>query len=198
MARSFPFGFRVHIPEPVEVKMVSPTIAERDAIHPFERYRGLFTYVISEDAFYYLSNGITNNDWKEIGKPKAIEIFDVFTDQQQTIVSGYALKEFISANYVTTDQLNEAISLVTVPDHVKNITQEQINSWDEKKGDKNIIHVQTNPSMTWVVNHVLGVKPSVQTFLPNNKKIEGDIEHIDNNMLVVRFSRPYTGIVTLN
>jgi hypothetical protein len=200
MPRSYPVNFRIHIPEPVEVKMVSPTLAVRDAISPLERFKGLFTYVVEEDEFYYLSKGTTNNHWKLFGKSEiaAIEILDLFSDQPQTVISGFGLKAYLEENYVGKTEFNQAVASLQVADHVKAISQEQIQRWEASQGDKHLIHQQTSPSVSWLVNHGLGKKPAVQSFLPNNMKIEGKIEHLDNDMLTISFSKPLTGYVTAN
>lgn len=200
MARSFPVNFRIHIPEPIEVKMVSPTLALRDGISILERFKGLFTYVVEEDTFYYLSGGLTNNHWKEFGKSElgAIEILDEFSDQPQKIISGFGLKKYLEENYVTKTELNQAIQSLQVEDHIKAITEEEIQKWNSIEGDKHLIHTQTTASMTWLVNHRLGKKPAIQTFLSSGKKIESKLDHIDNNMLTVKFSKPETGYATTN
>lgn len=200
MARSFPVNFRIHIPEPIEVKMVSPTLALRDGISILERFKGLFTYVVEEDTFYYLSGGLTNNHWKEFGKSElgAIEILDEFSDQPQKIISGFGLKKYLEENYVTKAELNQSIQSLEIADHIKAITSEQIEKWDSLKSDKNVIHIQSVASMTWFVNHKLKKKPAIQSFLSNNIKIEGRVEHIDNDMLTVKFSKPLIGYVTAN
>lgn len=200
MAKSFPVGFRIHIPQPVEVKMVSTTLAQRDSIHEFERFRGLFTYVVEEDTFYYLSGGTTNSHWKPIGKSEihAVEILDDFEDTPQKIISGHGLKKYLDANYMTATEIEAAIEAVRVPDHVRLITEQQIQKWESIKGDRHVIHNQTSPSMTWVVNHQMNKRPALQVFLSDNRKIEGRTEHLDSNVSIIRFSRPYTGYVTAN
>jgi hypothetical protein len=71
--KSVPLGFRVHIPVPIEAKMICQTIEERNDIHFLERYPGLFSYVNSEGIFYYLKKGITNNDWAKFGQEDVIK-----------------------------------------------------------------------------------------------------------------------------
>lgn len=200
MARSFPVSFRIHIPEPIEVKMVSPTLSIRDSISSLERFKGLFTYVVEEDTFYYLSEGVSNNHWKVFGKSdiSAIEILDVFSDQPQTIISGFGLKKYLEDNYINKTEFNQTVASLIVADHIKGITQEQIQKWDSIEGDKNKIHTQTTASMSWLVNHRLGKRPAIQTFLSSGKKIEGKVDHIDNEMLTVKFSKPLTGYATTN
>lgn len=74
MPRSYPVNFRIHIPEPVEVKMLSLTLGARDAISPLERFKGLFTYVVEDDTFYYLSKGVTNSHWKPLATKAYVDL----------------------------------------------------------------------------------------------------------------------------
>lgn len=200
MAKSFPVGFRIHIPEPIEVKMVSPTLAVRNAIHPFERYKGLFTYVVEDDTFYYLSGGITDEHWKPIGKAELlqVEVFDEFNDTPGNIISGYGLKNYLEQNYMNANEVIQAIEAVMVPNHVKAITASEINKWNLLQTDKNLVYIQTFLSMTWTVTHSFGKIPAVQVFLSDGRKIEPDIFHVDNNTVLIQFSKPTKGFVTFN
>ena len=199
MPKSFPVGLRIHIPEPVEVKMVTVSIADRDAIDTFERFKGLWTYVVEEDTFFYLSGGTSNSHWKPFGGNNVtIEILDVFTGEREKIISGHGIKKYLQDHYVTKSRLQEVIEELTVADHVKNISQQDIQKWNENTGDKAFVHVQGLEKMTWVINHQLNKKPSVATFLPEGQRVYGDEGHLDNNISVVKFSKPIKGYATLN
>ena len=49
-----------------------------------------------------------------------------------------------------------------------------------------------------MINHNLNKKPSVTIIDTNNSEFEGDVEHINNNQLILRFDFSMSGIVTCN
>ncbi len=65
-------------------------------------------------------------------------------------------------------------------------------------GDKNYVHEQRVPSDTWVIYHYLDKKPSVTVIDSAGTEVEGEVEHVDNRSIIIRFSGEFTGIATLN
>lgn len=57
---------------------------------------------------------------------------------------------------------------------------------------------QQSDSSTWSITHNLGYRPSVTVQDYGKITIEGEIEHLDINNLVVRFSVPVSGYAYLS
>ena len=71
-------------------------------------------------------------------------------------------------------------------------------NFNEYVQDKYYEHYQTEPSTDWDVKHNLEKKPSVFIEDRNGSDIDGDIEHIDDNELIIHFSVPVSGIAYCN
>lgn len=65
-------------------------------------------------------------------------------------------------------------------------------------GDANHVHVQASASDSWVINHGLGKYPSVTIVDSANDEVEGSINYISVNQLIVSFSAPFSGRAYLN
>ena len=199
MSKSLPVSFRIHIPEPIEVKMVSQTIAERNAISHLERFQGLWTYVVSEDAFYYLSGGTTNEHWKPFGSvPSVVEILDTFTDARQAIISGFALKNYLNENYVSKAELAQALEEFRSANAGASITPEQIQKWESIQGDYHKKIDFPEPKMIWNIPIEDTDKiPAFQCFNLRGQKIHGrEIQY--EKFIIINWSSPTSGYVTLN
>lgn len=196
MALSFPVGFRIHIPEPVEVKMVSLTLQDRDAISVYERYKGLWTYVVENDTFYYLSEGVKNENWKPFGKVQAVEILDVFTDQSQAIVSGYGLKNYLLQNYYTKQELDARLAGLQIPAHLASINPEDVQKLKEIQGDISEKIEFNSPKTLWIVQHPPG-KECV-AFNSQGRQILGRKVNVSDTITSFNWSKPLTGYVKIN
>ena len=196
MAKGYPVGFKILIPEPVEVKMVSQTIKDRDAIEPLERFRGLFTYVVEEDTFFYLGDGIENKDWKPIGKPQAVIIYDEFQDEPQKIISGQGFKQYLSDNYYTKQEVDERLAGLEVPLWVKAITPEQIETWNSIQGDISQRIDFPDPKITWLVPHPEGKNVTCHLF--EGREVVGRKTQISATMTTINWSQPKSGYALIN
>jgi hypothetical protein len=196
MARELPINFRIYIPEPVEVKMVSLNLTVRDAISPLERFKGLFTYVIEDDTFYYLSNGITNHHWKPIVTPGLIEILDDFTDGKQTIISGYGLKEYLSKNHYSKQEVDNLLEAQKIPDHIASITQEDVNKLKTIQGDISIVTQISEPKSTWLISHP--ENKSVNAFNLVGIQVYGRKTNISSTLTAFSWTNPLAGYVEIN
>lgn len=196
MARELPINFRIYIPEPVEVKMVSLNLTVRDAISPLERFKGLFTYVIEDDTFYYLSNGITNHHWKPIVTPGLIEILDDFTDGKQTIVSGHGLKEYLSKNHYSKQEVDNLLEAQKIPDHIASITQEDVNKLKTIQGDISIVTQISEPKSTWLISHP--ENKSVNAFNLVGIEVYGRKTNISSTLTAFSWTNPLAGYVEIN
>jgi hypothetical protein len=198
MALSFPVSFRIMIPQPIEVKMVSLSLAERNAIHPFERYKGLFTYVLETDCFYYLSGGVENTHWKPIGVSSTITVLDAFSGTEQTIVSGHAIKEYLESNYVTKPALAEAIESVRVEAHIRGITVEQIGKWNAVTGDHTSKIYFPIPKIIWEVSHPSNKQPVIEAYLNDGRHFTGKKVRMSDFKTYLVWGRQFEGYVILN
>lgn len=59
-------------------------------------------------------------------------------------------------------------------------------------------HVQSNPSRVWEISHNLNKYPTVIITDNDNNEYEGEIRKIDENMIVITFSQPFSGYADLN
>jgi len=54
-------------------------------------------------------------------------------------------------------------------------------------------HTQTTPASTWVVNHNLGLRPSVSVRSSGGVELLAEVVHMSANQTEIRFVTPYTG-----
>jgi hypothetical protein len=60
------------------------------------------------------------------------------------------------------------------------------------------IFTQSSPSSTWTIAHGLDRYPSVTVVDSTDREVEGDVQYIDANNLIVSFSAPFSGVAYLN
>lgn len=65
-------------------------------------------------------------------------------------------------------------------------------------GDKNYIHDQGTPNTIWTISHGLNKKPSVTVIDTAGTEVEGHVEYIDNNNVIIVFNSSFSGTATLN
>lgn len=68
----------------------------------------------------------------------------------------------------------------------------------EAQPQQTFVFTQTSASDSWVVNHNLGKYPSVTVVDSAGTTVIGDVQYLDKDNIVIRFSSPFTGIVYLN
>lgn len=66
------------------------------------------------------------------------------------------------------------------------------------KQDLHFSYTQGSASSTWVIVHSLGKFPSATIVDSAGTEVEGSINHIDVNNLVISFSSPFSGKAFLN
>lgn len=59
------------------------------------------------------------------------------------------------------------------------------------------VHTQATPSSSWIINHNLGYRPSVELLDAGSQEIEGEIAHPSINQTVVGLSPPTAGLARL-
>lgn len=57
---------------------------------------------------------------------------------------------------------------------------------------------QSTPSSTWSVNHALGRYPSVTIIDSTGRLVEGDVEYVSLNSLIVTFAGAFGGTAVCN
>jgi hypothetical protein len=65
-------------------------------------------------------------------------------------------------------------------------------------GDKSFVYTQGVASDTWTINHGLNKNPSVYVIDTGGSLVEGDLQIIDINNVVLSFSAPFTGTAYFN
>lgn len=64
--------------------------------------------------------------------------------------------------------------------------------------DKSYVHTQSLASIQWTVNHNLGKYPSVTIVDSAGDEVEGNVNHIGLNQLVISFSAAFGGRAFIN
>ena len=65
-------------------------------------------------------------------------------------------------------------------------------------GDKNYVHIQSNPSAQWLVSHNLGKKPAVVVVDSADEVVYGEITYTDNNTITLTFVGAFSGRAYFN
>lgn len=65
-------------------------------------------------------------------------------------------------------------------------------------GDLYYVHSQALASDTWSITHNLGKKPSVTVEDTSGRVCIGQVDYVDTNSLIIRFSAPFSGEAVLN
>lgn len=65
-------------------------------------------------------------------------------------------------------------------------------------GDLNYLYTQLIASATWNITHNLGKYPNVVVIDSGNTEVEGEVEYVDVNSVILRFSAAFGGTATLN
>lgn len=91
------------------------------------------------------------------------------------------------------------------PDKSTPITAEALEDLEERvyeaaaaEGDKFYEHIQTTPSDTWEINHNLDKRPSITVVDSGGTQWHTEVQHINDNQCIARFSAPFSGKAYLN
>lgn len=68
----------------------------------------------------------------------------------------------------------------------------------EVTSDASYLHTQSSASATWVINHNLGFRPSIQLFSVGNQLMTGSVTNVSTTQTNVYFSTPVAGFARLN
>lgn len=69
---------------------------------------------------------------------------------------------------------------------------------DATEADAHYVHSQIAAAATWTVNHNLGKKPSVTVVDSGGNVVIGDVRHLSNLVLEVRFGSAFSGEALCN
>lgn len=64
--------------------------------------------------------------------------------------------------------------------------------------DANYLHTQTVPSTTWIINHNLDKYPAVTIVDSAGSEVEGAVQHVSRNQVVLSFNVAFGGSAFLN
>jgi hypothetical protein len=64
--------------------------------------------------------------------------------------------------------------------------------------DKNFVFTQGVAAGSWNVAHNLNKLPAVQVFDSAGTPLKGEVNHVDNNNLIIKFNNPVSGNAYLN
>ena len=59
-------------------------------------------------------------------------------------------------------------------------------------------YIQSTPSASWAITHNLARFPSVTVVDTTNREVDGDVQYVDNNNVLLTFSAPFSGEAFLN
>jgi hypothetical protein len=65
-------------------------------------------------------------------------------------------------------------------------------------GDKTYVHVQNTPASIWSITHNLNKYPTVTVIDSSDREVEGEVEYVDLNSIIVTFSAGFSGKASLN
>ena len=127
--------------------------------------------------------------------------------------------------YINVENKTYQVSDPSTPDYVKEISQAEINKWNQPDyedetnkpsingvtltgnktsddlgliADKTYLHQQTVASDTWVIVHNLNKYPSVAVIDSAGNEVIGEISYDDKNQVTLKFEGGFKGVATLN
>jgi len=92
--------------------------------------------------------------------------------------------------------------IIDTPSGILDISDNNLHKVFEEQSDnsidKHFVHEQNVPSITWNVEHNLNKFPSVSVVDSAGTIVEGKINYIDLNSVVLEFNASFTGKAYLN
>jgi hypothetical protein len=64
--------------------------------------------------------------------------------------------------------------------------------------DANFLHVQSPASAVWTITHNLGKFPNYTVIDSSGDEVEGDVNYVNNQQLIITFSASFSGTAYLN
>lgn len=112
------FGGALQAPAPIDPRMTSETIADRDAIPERVRFEGLVTRVNADNEYYELRGGVTNDCWYKLSDRFAaggstVKLTDEITEdmdaQRGTAASPKAVWDYFGDSIATDEEVVEML-----------------------------------------------------------------------------------------
>lgn len=158
----------------LNTKLQPVTTAERDALS--SGYNSNDAGIVVYDTTLNLLFAWDGNQWNQMS-----------ISQTQITQIQEAFNKTVVAIDITSDNENRTIILTY---------RDNFSIQDTYKFSH--IHVQTTPSSTWNITHNLNKFPSVSIVDESNAEVIGEVEHINSNSLVVKFSAAFSGKAFIN
>jgi hypothetical protein len=137
--------------------------------------------------------GVPSNSIGRIG--------DFFFNEELGFLYGPKTASGWGTNYIplsASSPLNDLSDVDTVgkADQEVLMYEESTETWVSQKIRHR--HDQGTPSATWTISHGLKTKPAaVAVFDTSNTMVFGDVDHTNENNLVITFSLPFAGVAYL-
>lgn len=87
---------------------------------------------------------------------------------------------------------------LSVPDNVKDALDELASRVSSVVNDKHFSFTQAVAATTWTIAHNLGKFPSPIIVDTGGTEVEGEIRHIDQNNLEIKFNAAFSGVAYMN
>jgi len=148
MAITTPQGIDLQAPEPLELKTVQLTLADRDAISLVTRYEGLTVYVAQTRLNYQLQGGIGNGFWEPFGNVLDVTNYYTKTELQtpgSSEVNWLNLAD-VPLTFVPSAHTHVEADIIDLQDYLLNINSESINDLQ----DVTIVTPQPNDVLQYI------------------------------------------------
>jgi|18_taG_2_1085343.scaffolds.fasta_scaffold73000_2 hypothetical protein len=111
-------------------------------------------------------------------------------------ISIQELASIISAGLNTTNtslSIDTNTNLLTLTDSNLNSVTVDLSHLDSNGLDKNYVHDQIAPLLTWQISHNLDKFVSVSVVDSAGSVVAGEIKYVDSNNITLSFSAPFSG-----
>ena len=159
--------------------VVVKTVEERDSISCCDRLPNMVVLVVGSD-FSFKEYSLQGD--KICEEPQWVEI----TDKDFDVI--------LTENYSNLDLTTE----IKTQKDLNNVLIKILTELQSLQGDKHFIFDQFDAKSTWTITHNMNKFPSVYTVDTANSVVEGLVEYIDKNSLIVMFNFPFSGKAYLN
>lgn len=113
-------------------------------------------------------------------------------------VNDQAVEVVENGDQVTIEVTEQSVEILEHPSTLQGPIGPQGPQGPSGEGDLNFTYTQTSPSAEWTITHNLGKFPSVSVTDSGGSKWQTEVEYVDENTCVVRFSAAFSGKAYLN
>jgi hypothetical protein len=153
---------------------VTPDMEREDGVFEFQADFDVTVYIVLQDPVEYV---------RQLVALLNAGITDAISSETSTIVMG--VNPVIAGQVIAAQEVDPIFSASTA----FSITPQDIVRWNSRDAYRQQVTNET----TIVVNHNLGMYPSVNMILNNGTTVEGAVTYDSINTLTVRFNNPVTG-----